>query len=409
MVNHSEKCPKEMSRREFAKLIAATSLAAALPSRSATAEMTLPSLGSAINVSLAGVQKRSTKEATAEAVRMAAESATDFSWLSKGDSVLIKPVLNSGNPYPATTNPTGIRTIIEVLKEKGAGRVIASDMSGIEHVKLSPGGLKGSSRELMNMSGMARAALAGGAELYFPEEDGWEAFFEDGPASDSHWKTGLMMPKIINDVDHIVLMPRCARHLLAGSTLGLKAAVGYWRADTRLEYHRDAASFQEKTAESNTVSSLREKQRLVLTTATQTLATFGPDKGYVAEPETGLIIASESVVAHDMVSLFWLLENRKLVPESEKRRSKDPYTSQATVGIANRVVVKWLGSFGAALTAERLTRNDINTIWEDRTLNRAYWLWGGVPEVSLVDANEAVPPDIKRELANAVLSPNQAA
>jgi len=29
-------------------------------------------------------------------------AATDFSWLSRGDRVLIKLALNSGNPYPAT-------------------------------------------------------------------------------------------------------------------------------------------------------------------------------------------------------------------------------------------------------------------------------------------------------------------
>ncbi len=74
-------------------------------------------------------------------------------------------------------------------------------------------------------------------------------------------------------------MPRCARHVLAGSTLGLKAAVGYWRTDTRLEYHRDAATFQEKTAEGNTVQTLIQKQRLVLTAADKILTSFGPDQG----------------------------------------------------------------------------------------------------------------------------------
>jgi uncharacterized protein (DUF362 family) len=376
VTDHSRKSCRKMSRREFMNLMAAATVAAALPPRGVRAEMTLPGLGPETMVSLAGVRKGSAEELLAEAVRTAAESATDFSWLSKGDSVLIKPALNSGNPYPATTNPTGVKAITALLKEKGAGRVIVSDMSGVEHVKLSPDGLKGSSRELMEKSGMAGAAMAGGAELYFPEEDGWDAFFEDAPVSGSNWKAGIMMPKIIKEADHVILMPRCGRHILAGSTLGMKAAVGYWRTDSRLEYHRDAATFQEKTAESNTVSSLREKQRFVLTTATQTLATSGPDKGYVTEPDTGLVIASESIVAHDMVSLAWLLESRSLIPEHERRGSKDPYTSQAIVSISNRVVVRWLGGVGAALTAEKLTRNDITTIWEDRVLNRAYRLWG---------------------------------
>ena len=45
--------------------------------------------------------------------------------------------------------------MVELLTEKGARRVIVGDMSGIGHVKLSPGGLSGSSRRLMEASGMA--------------------------------------------------------------------------------------------------------------------------------------------------------------------------------------------------------------------------------------------------------------
>jgi len=269
-------------------------------------------------VALAGVVSGSADQALRRAVRETAQAATDLSWLASGDAVLIKPALNSGNPYPATTSPEGIGAMVELLKEKGAGRVIVSDMSGIEHVKLTPEGLKGSSRALMHASGMAQAALEAGAELYFPEEAGWDAFFEDHPVDDTYWKGGIMMPNILQEVDHIVLMPRCSRHLLLGSSLGMKSAVGYWRTDSRLEYHKIASTIQEKTADANTVKCLRDKQRLVLTTATQIITTKGPDDGFVAQPETGLVIASESIVAHDMVSLAWLLHNRRAMSESER-------------------------------------------------------------------------------------------
>ena len=36
----------------------------------------------------------------------------------------IKPALNSGNPYPATTSPEAIGSMVTLLREKGAGRVI---------------------------------------------------------------------------------------------------------------------------------------------------------------------------------------------------------------------------------------------------------------------------------------------
>jgi len=394
-----------MQRRAFLKVMAQLAAVALYWRKEGVAHSQpvtgtrLPALGQTSRVSLAGVGRGASSQTVKSAVRAAAESVTNFSWLSRGDAVFIKPALNSGNPYPATTSPDAIGAVVEMLKERGARRVLVGDMCGIGHVKLSQDGLSGSSRRLMESSGMARAAEAAGAELHFFEESGWSAFYEDFPEAGSHWKQGLMMPTILKEVDHIILMPRCARHALAGSTLGLKAAVGYWRTDTRLEYHRDASTFQEKTAEGNTVETLLKKQRLVLSAADKILTTFGPDKGLVVQPEIGLVMASESVVAHDMVSLAWLLENRVSVPLSEKEGFKDPYGSQFMVSAANHWVVSKLGGLGQAIDSERLSRNDINTIWDDRVLDRAYRIFGNVPAVVLEEANDVVPQALVKRLA----------
>ncbi len=394
-----------MNRREFLELMILASAAALVPSGLCRAVERLLGPSADVKVSLAGVARGSKEGELMAAVREAAEGATDFSWLSRGDAVLIKPVVNSGNPYPATSHPVGLKALISLLREKGAGRVLVSDMSGIEHVKLSPHKMRGSTRELMKSCGVARAAEEAGAPLCLPEEEGWEAFYEDGPVSGSHWKSGIMMPKIMKRVDHVVLLPRCSRHALAGATLGMKAAVGYWRTDTRLEYHHDAATFQEKTAEANTVTSLREKQRLTLTVADRVQATFGPDKGTVVVPATGLVMASESLLAHDMVSLAWLLECRGAVPDKQKKGRRDPYTSQFIVNMGNRWVVKLLGGMAKAAGAERLVRNDLETIWDDRVLRRAFQISGGIPELRLVEANSAVPQDLKRRLIAMVAPP----
>lgn len=356
------------------------------------------------SVSLAGVARKASAEELLAAVRQAAEAATDFSWLSRGDTVLIKPVVNSGNPYPATTSPVGLNAMVALLKEKGAGRVVVSDMAGIEHVKLSPDKVKGSTRGLMKSCGVAQAAQAAGAELYFPEEDGWYAFFEDSLPAGSHWKSGIWMPKIIKEADHVVLLPRCSRHALLGATLGMKAAVGYWRTDSRLEYHHDAATIQEKTAEANMAESLK-KLRLTLTVADKVLTTFGPDKGFAFAPDTGLIFAAESLVAHDMVSLAWLLESRQRIPAIQKRIWKDPYTIQIAVDMANRFVVHLLGGIENALKAEKLTSKDIDTIWDDRVLQQAFQFSGGIPQLNLVYANSGVPGGLKNRLAEKTRAP----
>lgn len=394
-----------MDRREFIKLIVTVSAAAAMPSGLVhAAQMPLGS-GPEVNVSMAGVGRAANEAELITAIRQAAEAATDFSWLSRGDSILIKPVVNSGNGYPATTNPAGMKALIGLLKEKGAKRIIVSDMSGIEHVKLLPDKLRGSTRDLMKSCGIAQTVVEAGGELYFPEEEGWHSFFEDGPVSGSNWKNGIMMPKIIKEVDHVVLLPRCSRHALAGATLGMKAAVGYWRTDSRLEYHHDAATFHEKTAEANTVTSLKEKLRLTLTVANKIQATFGPDKGYVVVPDIGLIFASESLVAHDMISLSWLLESRLKVPEEYQKVYQDPYKSQFIVNLANRWVVNLLGGIVQATGAEKLLRNDLEEIWDDRVLRRAFELFGGVPQLRFIDANSSVPNELKRRLTTMTAIP----
>ncbi len=391
-----------ITRRGFHQLTAAGLVSLALPrrgARAATSPRTAADLqysdAPARGVALAGVPKGAGAEGTGQAVRRAAEEATDFSWLSRGDSVLIKVVCNSGNDYPATTDPVALNAMVALLKEKGAGRVMVGDMSGVQFVRFSKDRLSGSSRTLMTGNGLARGAAEAGAEVVAFEEAGWDGFFEDTPAEGENWRRPLMMPNVLLESDHVILMPRCSRHLLAGSTLGLKAAVGWWRHDSRLEYHHDAATFSQKTAESNTAPSLLAKQRLVLTSATKVLTTFGPDQGFIAEPDTGLVMASTSVVAHDMASLAWLLESQQTATPVDQRTSvmDDPNQSELVVNLVNRFINLWLdGGLSSPFTAQTLERYDMDRIWDDRVLARAFEISGGVPhlEYAAVDVPEAV-------------------
>lgn len=391
----SERGPGRLSRREFNALTAIGVGAAALGKGEGVSAMEGPE----VKVSLAGVPPGSSAETLALAVRAAAAAATDFSWLKKGDSVYLKPAHNSGNPYPATTSPAGAAAMIKLLKEKGAGRVIVADTAGVQYVKLNPNDqVRGSTRKLMEQSGLARAALAAGAELYFPEEAGWKAFLEDGPVSGSHWKAGIMVPALLKEVDHLVLMPRTSRHVLAGATLGLKTVVGYMRTDSRLEYHRDADSFFEKTAEANTIPALQDKLRLILSVATQVQTTYGPDQGHVVTPETGLVFASTSLVAHDMVSLAWLLHLREQTPAFAKKGLKDPHQYAAAVAFANRAVVYLLGGAGEMARAHTLRRQKLTSVSDDQVLNRAYQVFGGRPRLKLEPANADLPESLRQKL-----------
>ncbi len=401
-----------LSRRAVLTLGAGGLAALAAPgyprARGGAADTPLPprARGDALPVTLAAVPRGSTPEATARAVRAAALAIDDLAWLSRGDTVLLKVASNSGNPYPATTDPVAVRALAELLGERGARRVIVADMSGVQFVRFWRDGLRGSSRVLMERNGIARAARDAGAELQAFEEAGWDGFFEERPTVSGTWAGPVMLPNILREVDHVVLLPRTSRHLLAGSTLGLKAAVGWWRHDSRLEYHRDAGTFSEKTADANSVPTMLAKQRLVLTSGTQVLATFGPDDGHVLAPAWGLVFASPSVVAHDMTSLAWLLAGRAALPADVRHGPlDDPNESTVFVNVANRVVTAMLGGMGQALRTQHLTRYDLDTVWDDRVLRRAFLQTGGVPALVFTDADGSVPAPLREQLAARVTPP----
>jgi len=357
---------------------------------------------------IAGVQRGNGVQVVEEAVRAAAEAVTDFSWLASGDTVLVKPASNSRYPYPSNTDPRALWSMIRMLKEKGAKRVVVADMSGAQYLKFDKNGPRGSgSREIMQENRIAQAAKDAGGEIQAFEDLGWDGFYEDAPTAMGFWIGPVMMPEVLREVDHVVLMPRCARHIVAGNSLGLKAAVGWWRHDSRLEYHRDAATLQEKTADANTVPTLRQKQRLVLTSATKVLSTFGPDCGYVSEPDTGLVLASTDVVAHDMVSLAWLIENRDaMAPHKREGPIDDPNTSAFVANFANRLVTYWLGGLSESFRTESVRRYPLNSIWQDRTLQRAFEVLGGLPHLELEFANGSTPALLKDKLRQRVTFPS---
>lgn len=351
------------------------------------------------SVSLAPLNRDPSPQDMDQAIRDITLAVDTLDWLQPGDTVFIKPVINSGKPYPSTTSPLAVASMVRLLKAKGAGRVVVGDMSGVGHLDQRPEGCKGtSSRNLAKSAGLLNPVLEAGAEWAFFEEAGWDSFYEEQPAPGSHWQRGIMLPNVLQEVDHIVSMPRCSRHALLGNTLGIKSVVGYMRYDTRLEYHHAAKSIQEKTAEANTVPTLLQKQRLVVTAADKVLATLGPDLGHVIAPQQGLVIASRSMIAHDLISLAWLMMQWRQAPWLNKQFLTDPSSNKFVSNLANRVVSGLLGGWKSGFTAETMENSPLPDIWRDRTLMRAFELMGGIPDIQLLPTQSSLSPQLLAEL-----------
>lgn len=283
--------------------------------------------------------------------------------------------------------------MVGLLKEKGAGRVLVGDKPGVQAVHQKKNKQRGSSREILEKNGLHQVIVESGAEPHYFDEAGYDSYFADHTVNDGHWKGPLMLPNILKEVDHVVLLPRVSRHVLAGATLGLKAAVGWLRDDSRLELHRDGASFLEKAAEINDAATLREKLRLTLSVADKVQSTFGPDVGHVAEPDPGLVFASDDLPAHDMVAVGWLLYCREFhTPAFRKTLFFDPYTLMPS--LINRGFVGMIWGLSNFLNSESYSAPKLVNAKSDRILARAAEMWGGWPELEFVKAGGDLPDHV---------------
>ena len=235
---------------------------------------------------------------------------TDMSWFSKGDSVFIKVACNSGNDHPAVTSPRAVTALVAFFKDRGAGKIYVGDQSGVEQVRLTAKGRVSSTREMMAKNGLLKAINESGAILHTFDDQGYERGYFKAPADfESHWNDSVYLPRILNEVDHVVYLPRLSSHALAGYTCGIKIGIGWLRDDSRLELHQQADSFFEKFTEINHFQPLRDKLRLVFTLGEQALLNIGPDVGKKYDLGGNLVLSSERLIDHDYIAskiLLWL-------------------------------------------------------------------------------------------------------
>ena len=244
------------------------------------------------------------------------EAATDFSWLSRGDRVLLKLAMNSGVAYPRTTDPWLLNSMIQVLGQKGA-KILVGDSAGCGNVRWTPSEKKGSSRKLCEDLGLLKIINQNDATPVFFEEKEYDSYLETSPAGSHHWKKPMRMTSAVKDVDHIIYLPRISSHVLAEFSGGMKIAVGFLREDSRLAMHEGAGDFCPMWEEISQAPEISSRLRLIVSTGTSLTTLFGPDLGPVVTPDHGLILASTDLLAHDLLAYAWLKWNREYMTSPE--------------------------------------------------------------------------------------------
>jgi uncharacterized protein (DUF362 family) len=234
---------------------------------------------------------------------------TDLSWLAKGDSVFLKVSSNSPLAHPAVTSPESVVAVARFLRERGAGTIWVGDQAGVEHVRLTPQGRVSSTRAAFASNGLGAGIERSCGEEHCFDDQGWNGYVKADADFPDHWGNNLWLPKILEQVDHVVNLPRLATHVLAGYTCAVKIAVGWLRDDSRLHLHQKAKTFFEQIAEISHVALIREKLRFSLTLGDKALLNIGPDLGSEYDFEGVLAVGAENLVDHDLLAsalLRWL-------------------------------------------------------------------------------------------------------
>lgn len=314
------------------------------------------------------------------AIREVVYLAGGMPWLAPGDTVLIKPALNSGGPFPCTASAVACAELVRMCLEQGAARVFVADETGLEHT-LSEEHLTGHFRGFekdttirnFKTSGIWDAVMAVANELDARKrvhittfrELGWsryellaQAIDPDGAQSYvshlySQWVMaqtakaetwygnflprsylmrpfdafrsevpGLYVPTLFDRVDHIINLYRLATHIWSHYTMAIKNWVGAMRPDERTWMHqlnylrnhrhssngvepnnpiRNEAPYHEMLADLHLPHAYKE--RLFVADAGKTILSGGPDGSDNPFHEPKVILATNDLVAADVLGL----------------------------------------------------------------------------------------------------------
>jgi len=211
-----------MSRRDFIKGSTATGLSLAL---GCGGEEGLPSFEDIPLGQVTLVRAGSAADAIARGV----ELTGGLSFIEPGQRVLLKPNLTGPILPPDVTSPRLLMALIEQCRAAGAGEVVVAERAfggfDTEEVFESPVYEDGS------LSMLDAVLMAGGTFVSLDDEP-WVEVQPEGAAD----LTGpILVPSLLDEVDHLVNVPALKTHELTVFTMTMKNLFGLVHPDSREE------------------------------------------------------------------------------------------------------------------------------------------------------------------------------
>lgn len=286
----------DMSRRDFVKITGLTLGAGALVGMESIAGGTPTAVKGTTAVGIAR------GETVGSAVRKAVELSGGMNFIKSGQTVLIKPNVNSGDAYPASTNPEVLYEVIKMAWERDPKRVIVGERSNYLR----------NTRDEMKKAGIDKAILDGKAELVTFDDMNWRFV---NPTKSVNWETGYHLAEMIYQVDHIINVPVIKTHNTGWFTMSMKNLVGIIPGKDRIFMHSKVPAAQDSSkgagqqqaynypafAKMIAEIGLAVTPSLNILDGTKAFVAGGPRVGDSVQPK--LIVASRDRIAADVTGL----------------------------------------------------------------------------------------------------------
>jgi uncharacterized protein (DUF362 family) len=221
-----------------------------------------------------------------EALQGAIALSGGLGFIQPGQTVLLKPAVNSSSPYPATSDPETIWAVAELVKEAGGVPFVADRTM-----------LLRSTETALQETGIRDAAEQAGIPCRALDDD--DSISIPHPLAE-HWPgNAIPIYASVAAADHIVNLCTPRTHKLGDLTMSMKNNVGVVNNGSRLRMHIPWG-LKERLAEINLVV----RPSLIVMDGRQGFTDGGPDSGDLAHP--GFIAAGSDPVAIDAIGLAHL-------------------------------------------------------------------------------------------------------
>lgn len=212
-----------------------------------------------------------------------------------GQMVALKANYNSADPFPASTHPQTLKSLVESLHEAGAIEITLTERSGM-----------GDTRYVLETMGVFQLAEELGFQVVVLNEEDRESWVKIEKKG-SHWLRGFYLPRVVLEADKVVQTCCLKTHRFGGNfTLSLKNSVGLVAKRLPGSLYDYMAELHISPYQRFMIAEINQHYPvdLVLMDATKAFVDGGPEKGTNVEP--GLLLASKDRVALDAVGVALL-------------------------------------------------------------------------------------------------------